>query len=61
MTITHFNNLHVGDLVSGYTITKIDKINGIFNAKRQVNHFCEYLQCHYKLFLIYNKKLHKYE
>ncbi len=57
MTIKQFKSLRIGDSVGTYKVTNIDAINGILSVCKK----CEYLKCHYSLFLIYNKKLHKYE
>ena len=57
MTKDFFDNLKIGDTISGYTITKIEHDVGIFHAYG-VNSF---LVSHYSLFLIYNKMLRLYE
>ncbi|MBR6517561.1 MAG: hypothetical protein IKT40_12080 [Bacilli bacterium] len=61
MTFDSFKKLKIGDSIGSYKIVKINKDSGVFFAKRNINCLCDYLKCHYSLFLIYNKELKKYE
>ena len=57
MTIKQFKSLKIGDYIGTYKVTNIDFKNNVISVCKK----CEFLKCHYSLFLIYNKILHKYE
>lgn len=61
MTHDCFEHLKIGDVISGYTIIKIDNSNGMLYLKRKTSNCCSFQMMHYSLFLIYNKILKKYE